>query len=188
LAALEVVVATVAVASDLRLPTVVLLLMAVLLLLARRETPATLGFSALSKPGRAVVMLLGIVVSWTLFKVALLIPVLERLTGQRQDLSQFAELQGNVPLLLALLALSWTLAAVGEETAYRGYLYARLTDLLGTGRTGVGVAIIASSLVFALAHTVQGPVGMALSFIDALLFAGCGCGSAACGHRSSPTA
>lgn len=172
LAALEVGLATAAVARDLWVPTLVLLGMAALSLLARREAPATLGFRRLRSPGRAVLMLLGLTVVWTLLKVALLLPVLERLTGQRQDLSQFADLQGNLPLLLTLLALSWTLAAVGEETAYRGYLYTRLTDLVGTGRTGVGVAVIASSMVFALAHTEQGLVGMALTFIDAVLFAG----------------
>jgi hypothetical protein len=172
LAAVEVALAALAVAWDLWLPTLVLLVMAALSLLARREPPATLGFHRLHSPRRVVLVVLGITIIWTLLKVALLIPVLERLTGERQDLGQFEELQGNLPLLLALLGLSWTLAAVGEETAYRGYLLTRLTDVLGSARVGLSAAVLGSSLLFALAHTEQGIVGMALTFVDALLFAG----------------
>jgi membrane protease YdiL (CAAX protease family) len=172
LAAVEVALAVATVVRDLWLPTLVLLAMAALSLLARREPPATLGFHRLRSPRRVVLVVLGITIMWTLLKVALLIPVLERLTGQRQDLGQFDELQGNLPLLLALLGISWTLAAVGEETAYRGYLLTRLTDVLGSGRVGLAAAVLGSSLLFALAHTEQGLVGMALTFVDALLFAG----------------
>ncbi len=159
-----------AVVRDLWLPTLVLLAMAALSLLARREAPATLGFHRLPSPQRTLTALLGLTLVWTLLKVALVIPVLEHVTGQRQNLSQFADLQGNLPLLLTLLALSWTLAAVGEETAYRGYVYTRLTDLVGTGSAGIAVALLASSTLFALAHTEQGLVGMTLTFVDALLF------------------
>jgi uncharacterized protein len=171
LAALELALATVAVARDLWLPTLVLLAMAALSLALRREWPASLGFHRLSLPGRAAVTIVALTVAWTVLKVALVIPVLEHVTGQRQDLRQFAELQGNWPLLLTLLAVSWTLAAVGEEAAYRGYVLTRLTDVLGCGRAGMTVAVVASSALFALAHTEQGLVGVALTFLDALLLA-----------------
>jgi hypothetical protein len=49
-------------------------------------------------------------------------PILNRLTGERQDLSQFAGLQGDLGSLLIFLGLSWTVAAVGEEIVDRGYL------------------------------------------------------------------
>jgi membrane protease YdiL (CAAX protease family) len=172
LSALEVVLAVAAVVRDLWLPTLVLLALAGLSLLARREPPSTLGFHRLRSPARVALALVGLTVVWTLLKVGLVIPVLERLSGQKQDLGQFDGLQGNLPLLLGLLALSWTLAALGEETAYRGYLYTRVTDVLGTGLPGVAVAVVGTSVVFALAHTEQGIVGMALTFVDALLFAG----------------
>jgi membrane protease YdiL (CAAX protease family) len=172
LAGLELVLATVAVARDLWLPTLVLLAMAALSLVLRREGPASLGFHRLQQPGRVAVTIVALTVAWTVLKLALVTPVLEHVTGQRQDLRQFAELQGNWPLLLTLLAVSWTLAAVGEEAAYRGYVLTRLTDVLGSGRAGSATAVVASSGLFALAHTEQGVVGVALTFVDALLLAG----------------
>lgn len=42
-------------------------------------------------------------------------PFFDRLTGRTQDLSQFADLPGNVPFLIVMLVLNWTLAAFGEE-------------------------------------------------------------------------
>ena len=97
-------------------------------------------------------------------------PIVERATGQRQDLSQFADLEGDLPMLAGLLLLSWTLAAVGEEAAYRGYLLTRLRQLLGAGPASTVVAVLASSVLFGLAHTEQGQVGVALTFFDAIFF------------------
>jgi membrane protease YdiL (CAAX protease family) len=162
--------------------------MGALSLLARRAALATLGFRRLRSPGRAVLILLGLTAAWALLKVALVLPVLERLTGQRQHLSQFADLQGDLPLLLTLLGLSWTLAALGEETAYRGYLNSRLTDLVGTGRTGVVLAVIASSTVFALATPSKAWSAWPSRSSTRCCSPGCRCGSAPCGHRYSPTA
>jgi hypothetical protein len=52
-------------------------------------------------------------------------PVLDHLAGQRQDLSQFVGLQGNLSMLLILVALSWTLASsrtasMLSQDQYRG--------------------------------------------------------------------
>ena len=73
-------------------------------------------------------------------------------------------------MLAALLALSWTLAALGEELAYRGYLFTRVTNVVGSGTTGVVIAVLVSSLLFGLAHTEQGVVGVSLTFLDAVFF------------------
>ena len=97
-------------------------------------------------------------------------PILNRLTGTTIDYSGFSSLQGNLGQLLLLLALSWTLAAVGEELAYRGYLQKVLGDLFGSGQTGVLLTVIISSVVFGLAHTEQGMVGVVVTTIDALVF------------------
>jgi len=98
------------------------------------------------------------------------IPLAEHATGQRQDMSDFADLQGNVGMLLLLLALSWSLAAFGEEVAYRGYVLTRVTDVLGRGRVGLVVAIAVSSVLFGLIHTEQGAVGVMLTTLDAVAF------------------
>lgn len=69
-----------------------------------------------------------------------------------------------------LLALSWTLAAVGEELAYRGYLQKVLGDLFGGNLTAVLLTVIISSVVFGLAYTEQGIIGVVVTTIDALVF------------------
>jgi hypothetical protein len=58
-------------------------------------------------------------VVWSLLQLGLVMPVLNHLTGDRRDLSQFADLQGNLGMLAGFVLLTWTLAAFGEEIAYR---------------------------------------------------------------------
>ena len=66
--------------------------------------------------------------------------------------------------------MSWTLAAVGEEVAYRGYLQTRIRELLPDGRSGLVMAVALSSALFGLAHTEQGLVGILLATSDAIFF------------------
>src|SRR5271167_809358 len=49
-------------------------------------------------------------------------PLLVRLLGKMPDLDLLRAVRGNAKLLLLGLLLTWTLAAFGEETVYRGYL------------------------------------------------------------------
>ncbi|HEY3411242.1 MAG TPA: type II CAAX endopeptidase family protein [Propionicimonas sp.] len=173
-AAAEVVLAVVTVAFDLWVPTLVLLGLAAVSLLVRRQWPSRFG---LVKPDAGrwwPLEILGFAVAWTLVTIGLTIPVLEHLTGQRQDVSQFTVVHGNLGVLAILLAYSWTLAAVGEEVAYRGFLFTRLRQAIGGGRSGTAVptvvAAIAAALLFGWAHNEQGVIGVATTCIDALFF------------------
>jgi membrane protease YdiL (CAAX protease family) len=167
---LEVAAAAVTVLADLLIPSLVLLALAGVSLLARRQPPASLGFHRPARPGRLIGLMLAVAAGWTVFHYALLIPVTNHLSGERQDVSDFERLQGNLGLLLLMLVLAWTLAAMVEETAFRGYLLARLRALLGDGRTGLVVAVLVSSLLFGLLHTEQGVVGVVLATVDGVLF------------------
>jgi len=118
-----------------------------------------------------VLAVLGLTVAWTALQVLLIVPLVGHLTGEQQDVSDFAELEGNVAMLLLLVGLSWTLAAVGEEVAFRGYLLTRLREVLGPSRVAVAAAVVLSSAVFGLIHTEQGLVGVLLATIDGVFFA-----------------
>ncbi len=168
--ALEVAAAAVTVLADLLIPSLVLLVLAGVSLLARRRGPASLGFHRPAMPGRLLGLMLAVAAGWTLLHYALLNPVTNHLSGERQDLSDFERLQGNLGMLLLMLVLAWTLAAMVEETAFRGYLLTRVRALLGDGRTGLVVAVLACSLLFGLLHTEQGVVGVVLATIDGVLF------------------
>lgn len=168
--AIEVALAVAAVLLDLFLPSLVLVALAAVSLLVRREHLTTLGVHRLAHPARSALQILAVMVGWTVLQLALLMPLAEHLTGQRQDVSQFTEMEGNVPLLLTFLALSWTLAAVGEELAFRGYLLTRITDVIGTSVAARVAAVVAVALLFASIHGEQGVAGMVLVFVDALFY------------------
>jgi membrane protease YdiL (CAAX protease family) len=170
LAAIEVGLATAAVLLDLGIPTLVLIALAVMSLIARRQGVGSLGLRRPARPVRMAIQVFGLSLLWTALTLAMIMPVVEHLTGQRRDVSQFAPLEGNLGLLLYLLVISWTLAAFGEEFAYRGYVQTRMRDVLPAGRTGLTIAVLLSSLLFGLAHTEQGIVGVILSGIDAIFF------------------
>jgi membrane protease YdiL (CAAX protease family) len=63
----------------------------------------------------------------------------------------------------------WTLAAVGEEISYRGYLTLRGADALGASKTAWVIATIAAAVLFGLGHYYKGPVGMVDSGVAGLI-------------------
>ncbi len=66
--------------------------------------------------------------------------------------------------------MSWTLAALGEELAYRGYLQTRIAQLFRSARAALVFSVLASSVLFGIAHTEQGVVGVAVVTIDGIAF------------------
>jgi len=170
LTVVEVALAVGAVLIDLFLPAAVLTVLAGLSLAVRRQGPSTLGFHRLTRPGRQLAQVAALALGWTTLVFLLVMPVTEHLTGSTQDTSEFADLEGDLPRLLMFVALSWTLAALVEELAFRGYLLTRITDLIGTSRVARGVAVVAVALLFALVHGEQGVTGMVLVFVDAVFF------------------
>ena len=167
----ELAAATAAVVADWLIPALVLVAMAAASLAVRREGPASLGFHRPAHPWRLAGRMLAFAAGWSLLNVALLIPVTNHLSGQRQDVSGFAQLEGNLGLLALYLLLAWAVAALAEETAFRGYLLTRLRDLLGGSRAAIAAAVVLSSALFGLLHTEQGVVGVVVSALGGAVFA-----------------
>jgi ABC-type proline/glycine betaine transport system permease subunit len=92
LAAIEVGLAALAVLADLLVPTVLMLGLAGVSLLVRHQGLGSLGLVRLPRPGRSALHIGVLTLLWSAVVLALLLPVLQRLTGERQDLSSFAEL------------------------------------------------------------------------------------------------
>lgn len=166
----EVVIAAAVIIRDVSIPTIVILGMIVVSLLVRREGIASLGFTKNTGFMRMASFVFISVFLWQLFQIGVTMPVLNHLTGTTQDLSAFSNLKGNLGKLLMYLALTWTLAAFGEEIVYRGYLQRRLGELLGTNLIGWIVVIGVSSLLFGIAHTEQGLIGVIVTSLDAIVF------------------
>lgn len=100
-------------------------------------------------------------------------PFIGRITGSLPDLSNFAAIKGDTRFLLTWLAITWTVAAFGEEIIYRGYLINRVADLFrNSGFKWVsGLAI--SSILFGFVHYYQGLSGMISTGISGLFFGAC---------------
>jgi len=99
-------------------------------------------------------------------------PLLARSIGKMPDWSYFADLVGNVMLLLMYLALVWVLGALGEELVYRGYLMNRIAGLFRNTRAAWTVSLVAVSVAFGCAHLDQGSTGMVENILNGLLLGG----------------
>jgi len=155
---------------DLFLPTLVLLGLMLVSLIIRRQHISVMGFKRPQSWLMMAAFALVTALVMQLVDIGVVMPIMNHLTGQTIDYSGFASLKGNLGQLLTILALSWTLAAIGEELAYRGYVLRTLSRLLGEGTIGVLLAMVLSSLLFGLAHTEQGLIGVVVTTIDALVF------------------
>lgn len=170
-AGFEVLVAVALVLVDWFIPAVVLVGLAAVSLVVRRRGPSSLGFHRPERPWLLVGQMAAFAVAWTLLNALLVIPVVDALSGTQQDTSGFADLEGNLILLVVYLVASWVLAALAEETAFRGYLLTRLTEVLGSGRGQRVVAVLVSATLFGLLHTEQGVVGVVAAGLAGVVFA-----------------
>ena len=102
----------------------------------------------------------------------LLDPLLERLVGETRDLTRFSNVAGSPSALIRLMVLSWTVAAFGEELAFRVVLMRGIAFSLGASRTAFGIALIAQAVLFGLVHAYQGPAGVIGAGINGLIFGG----------------
>ena len=115
-------------------------------------------------------LLLGIAVGVVCQFFSLLLPLIVSLTGKPLDLSRFATLQGNLPLLLLMLARVWTLTVFGEELAYRGYLMNRVVELAGGSSRAWAVSLVLVSILFGVGHMYQGLSGMVAAALGGLVY------------------
>lgn len=129
----------------------------------------SVGFALPAAWPRALALgtLVGIVLE--LFSAFVSHPSLERLFGKSADLSDFRPLVGNAGLLLVVLLANWTLAAFGEELAYRGYLMNRVASLGGGTLRAWAASLVAVSALFGWGHVDQGVTGQVQAALDGLL-------------------
>lgn len=103
---------------------------------------------------------------------SLLAPVWEQVFGSGRDLTRFSNVAGSPGALIQLLVLNWTVAAFGEELAFRIVLMRGIAFALGDGRRAFAVALVLQAIVFGLIHSYQGPAGIAGSAINGLIYGG----------------
>jgi len=130
-----------------------------------------LGFIKVDRPwfGLALVVL-GVVAlqlsGW------LLTPLWEQLFGSGRDLARFSDVAGSREALVKLLLLNWTVAAFGEELAFRIVLMRGIAYALGDTRKALAIALVVQALVFGVVHAYQGPAGISGTMVSGLIFGG----------------
>lgn len=142
------------------------------ILLTRAKVPMMrLGFGLDFRPWRYLVLA---AVGVGLIQLAgwLLDPLWERFFGAGRDLTRFSDIVGSPAAMIKLLALNWTVAAFGEELAFRIVLMRGIAFTLGDSRMAFGLALIVQAIVFGLIHTYQGPAGIAGTSINGLVYGG----------------
>jgi CAAX protease family protein len=169
-AAAEVAGAAAAVLADLVIPSLVMVAMAAVSLVVRRQGLGSLGLRRVDGASVLAVKMLIVAAVWSLVQLSVTMPLANHVSGRKQDLSGFVDLQGDAGLLAVLLLFGWTLGAFAEELAYRGYLQTRLAQALGSGRVAVVVAVLISSVLFGVAHSEQGAIGVLLVTLDGIVF------------------
>ncbi|RPI82120.1 MAG: CPBP family intramembrane metalloprotease [Chloroflexi bacterium] len=150
-------------------PTIPLLLLGWISLWLRQKSWREIG---LSRPRRwFTIIVLAVVIGsfYQMFSIFILVPAMERFSGEIIDLSQFESFRDNIPQYLTGLIMSWTLAAFGEELVFRGYILNRSADLFNRSQAGWITALLFTASVFGLAHIGQGIPGMMDNFIFAVL-------------------
>ena len=170
LTAAEVALACAASALDLLVPSLLLVALALVSLAVRRRGFGSLGFHRVRRPLTLAATMFVVAAAWSVFQLAVTMPIANHISGHKTDLSDYADLQGNVGMLLGLLALSWTVAALGEELAFRGYLQTRIRQLFRTPKAGIVLAVLVSSVLFGRIHSEQGAIGVAIISLDAIAF------------------
>jgi hypothetical protein len=152
------------------MPTLLLLVLGTVSLWLRRLSWRDLGLRRPTSWGKTLALGSLLAVAATAFSLWIARPLVQTITGQVRDFSQFQAVQGNFGMFLVWLAISWSLGAFGEELAFRGYLLNRSLDLFGNRVPGMVAAVFLNAAVFGILHSSQGLGGILNTAIDAAIF------------------
>ena len=155
---------------DVLIPAIPVILIGILFVLMRKEKmPITAPPKEYGKL-KFVLMMFGLAVLWSAVEFGLIMPIQNHLLHDTRDVSQFAAIEGDWLNLLFFLAAGWTIAAIGEEFAFRGFFQNRIISLFPNQKAGTVLAVIISAIFFGLIHTEQGIIGIIITAIDGTFF------------------
>ena len=136
----------------------------------RGEKFCSIGFSLKEiniKKSIIIGVFLGVIIE--IFATYFTTPIISSYFNTEPDLSGLQEIKGNIPMLLIYIALSWVLAAVGEEICFRGFLMNRISKLFGNTNSAWIISLVLSSILFGWGHTEQGITGWIQEGISGLI-------------------
>lgn len=129
-----------------------------------------LGFFPPENWGTTVLWSLLLGIGIQLASTVILEPFSDKVTKSTTDHSAFESLRGSLLNFLLILLTVWLLVAFVEEIIFRGYMMGEIAELTGTSKAALAVNLLASSILFGLAHWYQGKSGaLSTGIIGAVL-------------------
>ncbi len=119
-----------------------------------------LGFTSPANWAKTILTALICSVVIYLFTTLVIEPLLQHWTREPLDYSAFTRAQRDWRQLVLLLFVSWFLAALLEETIFRGFMITEISSWFQGSLMGVILSILIGSVIFGLAHTYQGRSGV----------------------------
>jgi membrane protease YdiL (CAAX protease family) len=168
--ALEVAFASLIAVLNVLMPTLLLLVLGTVSLWLRRLSWLDLGLRRPTSWRQILALGSLLAVAATAYGLWIAHPLVQTITGQVRDFSQFQPVRGNSGMLLFWLAISWSLGAFGEELAFRGYFLNRSLDLFGNRAPGMVAAVLLNAAAFGMLHSSQGLGGILETALDAAIF------------------
>lgn len=163
---LEIALIVIIVIKDIWLPTVLILVLAIFMTNWQKRPIEDLGLRPFKKPIKAVLLMIFLATVMQLTHFVVTMPLLGHLTNTTKSLVPVNNLHENLSGLFLMLGISWTMAAVGEEIVYRGYLLSRIKKVFEVRKHAVLIGIILTSMLFGWAHREQGIMGIIITAID----------------------
>lgn len=147
-----------------------LLVLAWLMLIVRGKRWADVGLTwpDHARSGIVLGLIAGVVLSVN--ELMVIEPIVRSITHSSPDLSLFKELKGNLQATLLLIALSWVLAAFGEEMVWRGYAMTRVAEVLGGSASAWALSLILVNVVFGIGHDYQSLSGIIVTAIGGIAY------------------
>jgi membrane protease YdiL (CAAX protease family) len=131
-----------------------------LVLWARGDGWAALGFAAPASWGSTVGLALALGLALQVLSIMLVEPLAERLTGEPHDHSVVAGVRGSWKAFGLWMLLVWLVVAPLEEIVFRGFLMTEIARIVGTAPWATLLNVVLASVVFGLAHGYQGRSGI----------------------------
>ena len=138
-------------------------LIILLILVVRPRGFRNIGFVRPGSWPKTVALALALGLAIEIISDVLMLPLLESATGTSIDLSQFTDLEGNLSALLAWLFFVWAAVVFLEEIVFRGFMMNLVWRIVGDTKAGTIIAVVATSIVFGLAHWYQDLPGVILT-------------------------
>ena len=137
----------------------------------RGSTRSDFGLARPKSWGRMILLGIGVTLGMIVAFTFLMPLITQAFPVPQVDNSRFDILHGNLPNLILNVVAAWFTAAFLEELLWRGYLMNRLVDLQGKEtKLAWVIALVASAIIFGLAHTYQGLGGVIKIATFGLLF------------------